>query len=92
MCVTSKKRWSQCFNARTELIFENTVALQIFRILDNISPPNLQKMFSFAVVSLITLVEIYIDCSSLVLDKQSLVFRGIAIWNSLPKHCIVLKV
>ena len=66
----------------------NSQALQVFKIVNKISPPYLHEVFSFAVDvtgrSGRNVHRLYVPSVRTNFGKRLLVYRGTAIWNRLP--------
>ena len=88
---TSSFHSSDNFNFRSSLTERRTfhTAVQVFKILNKISPPYLRGIFSYAVDvtgrSGRNLHRLFVPSVRTNYGKQSLAYRGTAIWNRLPK-------
>ena len=88
---TSSFHSSDNFNFRSSLTERRTfhTAVQVFKILNKISPPYLHGIFSYAVDvtgrSGRNLHRLFVPSVRTNYGKQSLAYRGTAIWNRLPK-------
>ena len=87
---TSSLPSSDNFNLRLSLTERHTfhTALQVFKIVNRISPPYLHGVFSFAVDvtgrSSRNVHRLYVPSVRTNFGKRSLAYRGTAIWNRLP--------
>ena len=87
---TSSLPSSDNFNLRLSLTERRTfhTALQVFKIVNRISPPYLHGVFLFAVDvtgrSSRNVHRLYVPSVRTNFGKWSLAFRGTAIWNRLP--------